>query len=130
MFAILYETSSSGFYLGLDNKLESAKKRFEEISDDLLKHIKQNKFKDFDKFFEMYGVFHIGKFCNEFDCYKITTHNNQIIKYELLFKMKEFCLYVVETEEKFNSRNIRRLQNYFYSGDSQFIDGAIEIILN
>lgn len=130
MYIILYETGTTGFYLGFDTDFISAKKRFDEISADLLKQIQQNKSKYFDKFFEMYGVFNIGKFCNQYDCYKITTHNNQIINYELIYKMKEFSLYLVETEEKFKSRNIKRLQNYFYSGDSQFIEGTLEIILN
>lgn len=130
MFAILYETGTTGFYLGFDNDFESAEKRFSEISDNLIKEITNNSSRKFDKFFEMYGVFNIGKFCNDCKCYKISTHKNQILKYELLFQMVDFCLYVVEINTPFDQRLLKRKQNYFYSGKSQYLEGSIELILN
>ena len=52
MFAILYETGTSGFYLGFDTTFEESENRFSRITDDLLKNIKSNKKEDFNDFFE------------------------------------------------------------------------------
>ena len=106
MFAILYETGTSGFYLGYDTTFEDAENRFSRIADDLLENIKSNKKEDFNDFFEMYGIFNASPFCTEYKCYKIATHKNQIIDYKLIFQMVEFCLYVVEIEEKFSPNNL------------------------
>lgn len=43
MFAILYETGTSGFYLGSDTTFEESETRFSRITDDLLNSIKGNK---------------------------------------------------------------------------------------
>jgi hypothetical protein len=82
MFAILYETGTSGFYLGYDTTFEDAENRFSRIADDLLENIKSNKKEDFNDFFEMYGIFNASPFCTEYKCYKIATHKNQIIDYK------------------------------------------------
>ena len=130
MFAILYETGTSGFYLGYDTTFEDAENRFSRIADDLLENIKSNKKEDFNDFFEMYGIFNASPFCTEYKCYKIATHKNQIIDYKLIFQMVEFCLYVVEIEEKFSPNNLSRVENHFFIIKSEHIEGSIMLIMN
>ena len=130
MFAILYETGTSGFYLGFDTTFEESENRFSRITDDLLKNIKSNKKEDFNDFFEMYGVFNTAPFCTEYECYTIATHKNQIIEYKLIFQMVEFCLYVVEIEEKFSPNNLSRVENHFFIRKSKHIEGIIMLIMN
>ena len=130
MFAILYETGTSGFYLGFDTTFEESENRFSRITDDLLKNIKSNKKEDFNDFFEMYGIFNASPFCTEYKCYKIATHKNQIIDYKLIFQMVEFCLYVVEIEEKFSPNNLSRVENHFFIRKSKHIEGIIILIMN
>ena len=130
MFAILYETGTSGFYLGYDTTFEDAENRFSRIADDLLENIKSNKKEDFNDFFEMYGIFNTAPFCTEYECYKIATHKNQIIEYKLIFQMVEFCLYVVEIEEKFSPNNLSRVENHFFIRKSEHIEGSIMLIMN
>ena len=130
MFAILYETGTSGFYLGYDTTFEDAENRFSRIADDLLENIKSNKKEDFNDFFEMYGIFNDSPFCTEYKCYKIATHKNQIIDYKLIFQMVEFCLYVVEIEEKFSPNNLSRVENHFFIRKSEHIEGSIMLIMN
>jgi hypothetical protein len=130
MFAILYETGTSGFYLGYDTTFEDAENRFSRIADDLLENIKSNKKEDFNDFFEMYGIFNASPFCTEYKCYKIATHKNQIIDYKLIFQMVEFCLYVVEIEEKFSPNNLSRVENHFFIRKSEHIEGSIMLIMN
>ena len=130
MFAILYETGTSGFYLGYDTTFEDAENRFSRIADDLLENIKSNKKEDFNDFFEMYGIFNASPFCTEYKCYKIATHKNQIIDYKLIFQMVEFCLYVVEIEEKFSPNNLNRAENHFFIKKSEHIEGSIMLIMN
>ena len=130
MFAILYETGTSGFYLGSDTTFEESETRFSRITDDLLNSIKGNKKEDFNDFFEMYGIFNTAPFCKGNECYKIATHKNQIIKYKLIFQMVEFCLYVVEIEEKFSPNNLNRAENYFFIRKSEHIEGAIMLNMN
>ena len=79
MFAILYEANSSGFYLGMDNNLESAENRFRRITDDLLENISNGKTNNSENFFEMYGIFNIVIFCTDYECYKIITHKVKIL---------------------------------------------------
>ena len=130
MFAILYETGTSGFYLGYDTTFEDAENRFSRIADDLLENIKSNKKENFNDFFEMYGIFNTAPFCTEYECYKIATHKNQIIEYKLIFQMVEFCLYVVEIEEKFSPNNLSRVENHFFIRKSEHIEGSIMLIMN
>ena len=130
MFAILYETGTSGFYLGYDTTFEDAENRFSRIADDLLENIKSNKKEDYNDFFEMYGIFNASPFCTEYKCYKIATHKNQIIDYKLIFQMVEFCLYVVEIEEKFSPNNLSRVENHFFIRKSEHIEGSIMLIMN
>ena len=130
MFAILYETETSGFYLGFDDNFENAEKRFSKIADDLLKKASENKSKSFDKFFEMYGVFDIAKFCTDYECYKIATHKNQVLDYKLIFQMVDFCLYVVEIDGRFCPNNIKRNHNHLYIRKSEHIEGSVMLIMN
>ena len=130
MFAILYETGSSGFYLGLDNNLESAESRFRRITDDLLENISNGKTNNSEKFFEMYGVFNASFFCTDYECYKIDTHKNQILNYKFIIQMVEFYLDIIEIDNKFCSSSIERNQNYFYYAKNKHIEGALELIMN
>ena len=130
MFAILYETGTSGFYLGYDTTFEDAENRFSRIADDLLENIKSNKKEDFNDFFEMYGIFNASPFCTEYECYKIDTHKNQILNYKFIFQMVDFCLYIIEIDNKFCSSSIERNQNYFYYAKNKHIEGALELIMN
>ena len=130
MFAILYETNSTGFYLGSDINFESAENRFSKIYNDLLKELTNNNSSKSDNFFEMYGIFNISKYCNEYKCYKISTHKNHIIKYKLIFQTINICLYILEINSSFNERFLKRKQNYFYSGESKYLEGKMEIVLN
>lgn len=130
MFAILYETGSSGFYLGLDNNLKSAESRFRRITDDLLEKINNGKPNNSEKFFEMYGVFNIAIFCTDYECYKIDTHKNQILKNKSIFQMVDFCLYIIEIDDKFFPSQLKRNQNYFYYAKNKHIEGALELIMN
>lgn len=130
MFAILYETGSSGFYLGLDNNLKSAESRFRRITDDLLEKINNGKPNNSEKFFEMYGVFNIAIFCTDYECYKITTHKNQILNYKSIFQLVDFCLYIIEIDNKFCPIQMKRNENYFYYSNNTHIEGALELIMN
>ena len=130
MFAILYEANSSGFYLGMDNNLESAENRFRRITDDLLENISNGKTNNSEKFFELYGVFNVAIFCNGYECYKIDTHKNQILKYQSIFQMVDFCLYIIEIDNKFSPSKLKRNQNYFYNAKNKHIEGTLELIMN
>jgi hypothetical protein len=130
MFAILYETGTSGFYLGYDTTFEDAENRFSRITDDLLENISNGKTNNSEKFFEMYGVFNASFFCTNYECYKIDTHKNQILNYKLIFQMVDFCLYIIEIDNKFRSSSIERNQNYFYYAKNKHIEGALELIMN
>lgn len=130
MFAILYETGSSGFYLGLDINLKSAESRFRTIIADLLKNISNGKTNTSEKFFEMYGVFNIAIFCTDYECYKIYTHKNQILNYKSIFQVVDFCLYIIEIDNKFYPSQLERNENYFYYSNNTHIEGALELIMN
>ena len=130
MFAILYETGSYGFYLGFDENLESVQNRFSKITDDLLKKIRNGNIAHTENYFEMYGVFNVAKYCTDYQCYKISSHKNQLRDYELIFPMADFSLYIIKIREKFNPCNIRRNQNYFFYTINNHIDGTIELIIN
>lgn len=130
MFAILYETGTKGFYLGFDDSLENAESRFSRITNDLLEKISNGNTNHTDMYFEMYGVFNIAKFCTDYECYKISSHKNQILYYKLIFQTVDFCLYILKLDGKFTPSKIERNQNYFYYTKSQHIEGAAELIIN
>lgn len=130
MFAIIYETQTTGFYLGSDINLGSAESRFRKIRDDLLENISKGKAMNSNNFFTMYGVFNIAIFCTDYECYRIATHKNQITKWKSIFQIADFYLYIIEIEKTFDTRLLKRNENYFYSTRNRYIEGIIELIIN
>lgn len=129
MFTILFETNNNGFYLGADATLSDAKVRFNVISNDIIEQFNLGKVTE-SNYFEMYGVFNLAEFANEYQCYKISNHKNQLIDFKLIFEMVDFSLYVVKIENKFDPANLKRNQNYFHYINSKYMAGSIELFLN
>ncbi|GEM_PF-4752926 len=129
MYTLLYETGTTGYYLGYDQFFDKAESRFMEMADELIKHFAKEH-KNIELFFEMFGVFECSLFSIEFEVYKISTHKNQIVNPKLIFQLPNFCLYVIEIKDPFVPHLIKRNQNYFYYAKSKHIEGALELIMN
>ena len=129
MYALLYETGTTGYYLGCDQFFDKAESRFLEMADKLMIHFaKENR--NTELFFEMFGVFECSLFSLEYEVYKISTHKNQIVSPKLIFQLADFCLYVIELENSFAPNLLKRNQNHFYYAKSNHIEGSLELIMN
>lgn len=115
-FAVLYEINQTGSCFALFEDFESAKNKFMSIQQDLLS-LKV-------EFLSVYTAFE----CVE--NYRILTHKNLILEYEMSFIIPDFSLYIVKARAGFKPSYLKRNQNYFYYGKSQFIERSIELILN
>ena len=92
MYAIIYETESAGYYLGVDTTFQNAEIRFTKIVNDLVKSITKHEDEDF---FYVYVRYKEKPFWKKYYYYTISDHKNKIKDYKLIFQMDYFCLYVV-----------------------------------
>lgn len=127
-YSVLYETGTSGCFLGQFEKYNDADLLFDKIVKDLSQTIEKQNIQD--SFFEMYAVFQIPALCMEYERYIIADHKNQILKPEMIWSTLEFCLYIIKTSNGFNVNKLRRAQNHFFYENSKYMEGSITLILN
>ena len=127
-YSILYETGTSGCFLGQFEKYSDADLLFDKIVKDLSQTIDKQNIQD--SFFEMYAVFQIPALCMEYERYIIADHKNQILKPEMIWSTPDFCLYIVKTNDDFNVNKLNRAENYFFHEKSKYFEGQINLIMN
>lgn len=127
-YAVLYETSDTGCFLGKFRNYSEADLLFDKIVKDLSQTIKNQNIKD--NFFKMYAAFQLPALCTECDRYKIAHHRNQILRPIMIWNTPDFCLYIVKTSNSFNINKLKRAQNHFFHGESKYFEGQINLIMN
>ena len=127
-YSVLYETGTSGCFLGQFEKYSDADLLFDKIVKDLSQTIKNQSVQE--SFFEMYAVFQIPALCMDYDRYKIANHKNQILKPKMMWNTPDYCLYIVKTCNGFNVNKLKRAQNHFFHEESKYFEGQINLIMN